>query len=215
VRKIFYALLVLSISSYVLGSQTSQAKNKIKLVYPPGAPSIATDYKSRMGVNFKLRQQDHQGIDIIGDNGQPIIAVAAGKVLEASIEKCWGPTIAIDHGKGIDGENLIALYGHLGEMFVSTGDVVKRGQLIGNLGNNHFEFRCIAQTRHLHFQLGRQFRHAQDRNGHWGHSFYLKDGSNGLNPHLYWADGKGLITCFEAGQTYPEGSITYPVPCDK
>ena len=58
------------------------------------------------------------------------MAVADGTVLEATVEKCWGPTIAVDHGNGIDGNKIIALYGHVGEMLVAEGDVLQRGQII-------------------------------------------------------------------------------------
>ena len=214
-RASFLCFIAIVFASFCYIDQNVLADNKLKIITPPGAPSIVSGFKSAIGVNFKPRNMLHQGIDILGDDGQPIIAVASGEVLEASVEKCWGPTVAIDHGKGLDGKKLIALYGHLGEMFVKAGDIIKRGQLIGNLGDNHFQFRCIAKVRHLHFQIGREFRPPNERSGHWGHSYYLKDGMNGINPHLYWADGKGIITCFKAGQSYSNGSITYPVPCNK
>ena len=59
--------------------------------------------------------------------GQSILAAADGKVLEATVEQCWGPTIAVEHGKGLDGHKIIALYGHVGEMLVDDGDQIKRG----------------------------------------------------------------------------------------
>ena len=60
------------------------------------------------------------------------MAVADGTVLEATVEKCWGPTIAVDHGNGIDGNKIIALYGHVDEMLVAEGDVLQRGQIIAS-----------------------------------------------------------------------------------
>tara|TARA_B100000700_G_C14382286_1_gene550969 strand:+ start:31 stop:525 length:495 start_codon:yes stop_codon:yes gene_type:complete len=164
-----------------------------------------------MGINGQMRSQTHQGIDIIGKDGQPIISVAPGIVLESTIEKCWGPTIAIDHGNDFNGEKIIALYGHLGEMLVSAGDKVQRGQLIGRLGNNQYDFKCIFKIRHLHFQIGREY--TTNKNG-WGSGYFLKDWNNGRNPHYYWSDGEGLITCYRDGVKYREGSITYPVPCE-
>ena len=59
------------------------------------------------GVNTRLRDSIHQGIDIIGFKNQPIIAIADGKVLETIVEDCWGAPIVIDHGKALDGKNLI------------------------------------------------------------------------------------------------------------
>ena len=88
---------------------------------------------------------------------QSILAAADGKVLEATGEHCWGPTIAVDHGKGLDGRKIIALYGHVGEMLVDDGDQIKRGQVIARLGNNQDTYQCIYGVEHLHFQIGREY----------------------------------------------------------
>ena len=183
--------------------------------YPPGAPKIISNYKSMVGVNGGRRPALHQGIDIIGPNRQPVLAVADGKVLEATVEKCWGPTIAIDHGKAFDGGKLVALYGHVGEMLVSEGDRVERGELIARLSNNQGKFKCIGGIRHLHFQLGQQYRKKNDKGTAWGHSFFLYDGGKGINPHLLWADGPNKVTCFESSRNYKAGTLTYPFPCNK
>ncbi len=182
------------------------------VVYPRGAPQIISDFHSMMGANKKLRSQRHQGIDIAGPNGQPILAVADGKIVDAEVDKCWGPTISIDHGKGIDGKRMIVLYGHLGSFLVNRGQTVKRGQQIGRLGNNHNDFDCIVRVRHLHLQIGR-VRRGGNRGTYWGWARFLKDGNRSVNPHLYWADGPGRVTCFKKGRSYPAGTLTYPVPC--
>ena len=141
------------------------------------------------------------------------MAVADGTVLEATEEKCWGPTIAVDHGNGKDGNKIVALYGHVGEMLVAEGDKVTRGQLIARLGNNHHRFKCINGVRHLHFQIGREYRNKFNKGTSWGWAYFLKDGARGVNPHLYWADGANKVTCFEKNKTFNPGSLTYPVPC--
>ena len=181
--------------------------------YPPGAPIITSDFLDTHNGLGRLRDQIHQGIDIAGDNGQLILAAADGKVLEATVEKCWGPTIAIDHGKGLDGNKIIALYGHLGEMLVTANEQVKRGQPIASLGNNQNIFECIGGIRHLHFQIGRKYRATKNNWAYWGWGYFLKDGSKGVNPHLYWSDGPNKVTCFKPDKKYKLGSLTYPVQC--
>ena len=161
---------------------------------------------------FGAKKNKHQGIDITGDNGQPIIAAADGTVLDATTDNCWGPTVSVDHGKGIDGQKIIALYGHVGEILVNEGEKIKRGQIIARLGNNHNDYKCIFRVRPLHFQLGRIPRLFKDSDS-WGHKYFLEDGDDGVNPHIYWADGPGMITCFEPKRTYKPGTLTYPVPC--
>ncbi len=185
---------------------------KVPVTYPPGAPRIDSEYGSYIGVNGGRRNAPHFGIDIKGEYGQPVIAAADGVVLNAVAESCWGPTIAVDHGKDPDGKPVIALYGHVGDMLVKKGDRVRRGDVIAKLGNNHGDFTCIFGVRHLHFHVGRDYR-ARRSSTAWGYGYFLKDGNPGVNPHLLWADGKGLVTCFEKGQSYPPGTLTYPVPC--
>ena len=72
--------------------------------------------------------------------GQSILAAADGKVLEATVEHCWGATIAVDHRKGLDGRKILALYGHLGEMLVGAGEQIKRGDVIARPGNNQYDY---------------------------------------------------------------------------
>ena len=193
--------------SFVTGCKNSA------LTYPLGAPKIESGFGSYIGVNGGVRIAAHQGIDIIGNEGQEILAVADGIVLEATVESCWGPTIAVDHGNAIDNNKIIALYGHLGEMLVGEGDLVKRGELIARLGNNQDNFECIWGIRHLHFQIGQKYRDQSNKGTYWGHSYFLEDGNRGLDPHLYWAEGPNVITCYEPNKQYKNGTITYPVPC--
>ena len=182
------------------------------IIYPPGAPLIVSDFRDTLDGKGRMRDQIHQGIDIAGNKGQLVLAASDGKVLEATVEKCWGPTIAIDHGKGLDGKKIIALYGHLGEMLVTADEQVTRGQPIGSLGDNQDVFDCIAGLRHLHFQIGRNYRDSY-KGTYWGWAYFLKDGNKGVNPHLYWSDGPNKVTCFQPNTKYKLGSLTYPVPC--
>lgn len=191
---------------------TPAVAEDIKVILPAGAPPIISDFRSPLGANNLPKRSPHQGLDIGGANGAPIIAAAPGTVLETDVGTCWGPTIVINHGPDPDGKPLIAAYGHLGDMLVTPGQKVKRGQQIGRLGNNHEEYRCISDVRHLHLQLGRKHR-PEPKGSYWGHVKYLVDGKKGLNPHAYWADGPGRVTCFRPGTRYPKGTLTYPVPC--
>ena len=119
----------------------------------------------------------------------------------------------VDHGNAIDNKKIIALYGHVGEMLVGEGDLVTRGQLIAHLGNNQDDFECIWGVRHLHFQIGQKYRDRSNKGNYWGHSYFLEDGNRAMNPHLYWASGPNVVTCYEPNKQYKHGTITYPVPC--
>ena len=110
-------------------------KKHAKDVSPKGfkVNPILSDFGSMSGVNTRPRDTIHQGIDIIGSKNQPIIAIKDGKVLESTIEDCWGGTIVVDHGKSFDGKRIIAIYGHVGEFMVNENDLVKRGDVIVRL----------------------------------------------------------------------------------
>ena len=106
-----------------------EKSNKFQL--PAGAPEIISDFGSLLGLGGRKRMMPHQGIDIHDLPGIPILAARDGTVVEVRDEKCWGLTIAIDHGPDPGGEKLIALYGHLRAHSVEEGEKVKRGQKIG------------------------------------------------------------------------------------
>ncbi len=174
---------------------------------------ILSDFGSMNGVNTRPRDHIHQGIDIIGPAEQPIIAIADGKVLETTVEDCWGATMIVDHGKSLDGKNLIAIYGHVGEFVVGENDLVKRGQLIAKLPQK-IKYRCMARVRHLHLQIGQEYCEKEEKDN-WGCKYFLKDFYRSLNPHKYWADGSDSVSCFEKNKTYKSGTITFPFPCRK
>ncbi|MGR3614418.1 MAG: M23 family metallopeptidase [Paracoccaceae bacterium] len=196
----------------LIGLLTTSLALAQTISHPENAPEILSDFLSSTGVKGKTRDALHQGIDVGGPVGTRVIAAADGIVVETDIGTCWGPTIVIDHGLGPDGRPLIAAYGHLGGTNLSKGMKVKRGQIIGQLGDNQNVFRCIGGVRHLHFQLGRKHR-SGGKGTTWGHVRYLVDGRTGVNPHLYWADGPNRVTCFDPTRRFPRGTLTFPIPC--
>ena len=174
---------------------------------------ILSDFGVMSGVNTRPRDHIHQGIDIIGSKNEPIIAVADGKVLETTVEDCWGSTLVVDHGESIDGKKLIVLYAHVGEFDVNENDFVKRGEVIARLPEK-VEFMCMARVRHLHLQIGQQYCQKEEKDN-WACKYFIKDFYNSLNPHEYWADGPNKVSCFEKNKKYKSGTLTYPFACLK
>ncbi len=84
------------------------------------------------------------GIDIRGEQGEPVRSVFKGNVVYAQWLKGYGNMVIIDHG-----ENYYTLYAHLHEMFRKTGDAVDTGEVIATVGDTgslkgvrlHFELR--------------------------------------------------------------------------
>jgi septal ring factor EnvC (AmiA/AmiB activator) len=71
------------------------------------------------------------GIDIRASLGQEIKAVEKGTVVFADRFSGYGRMIVIDHG-----ERYYTIYAHLSEMFKKDGDPVKRGEILGLVGDS-------------------------------------------------------------------------------
>ncbi len=98
----------------------------------------------------------HKGIDISGSGigGKPIVAAADGTVTTAGYNTGgYGNYVVINHGYS-NGKLMTTHYGHMRSIAVSTGQTVKRGQVIGYVGTTgsstgnhlHFEVRFAGET---------------------------------------------------------------------
>lgn len=186
--------------------------HKLKVNVPENAPIIISDYHSNVGVNGLRRSGIHRGVDIFAETGSPIIAAADGRVVRAKVDRCWGPTLLVSHGLDKDNRPFYALYGHVRNIKVKVGQIVKRGQQIAEMGDDIFT-SCGGGVHHLHLQISYNPRKIPLLG--WGWANFVRDGNKAPNPHKYWANGVGEITCFEEGKKYPASGLTYPVPCQQ
>ncbi len=85
----------------------------------------------------------HTGTDMPATRGTPIIAVMDGRVLSVRYEGGFGKTICMEHR-----DNFLTRYAHCSEMFVKTGDFIKKGQVIGLVGSTG-----TSTGNHLHFEI--------------------------------------------------------------
>src|SRR5207302_6297625 len=72
----------------------------------------------------------HPGIDISTPTGTKVQSPADGIVISAGIQGGYGNALSIDHGYGV-----VTRYGHLESFAVRPGQKVKRGDVIGYVGN--------------------------------------------------------------------------------
>ncbi len=79
---------------------------------------------------FTGLREFHKGLDISSREGTKVIATADGVVTFAGKNGFYGNMIKIDHGHG-----MMTRYGHLEKMLKKRGDAVKRGDVIGLMGN--------------------------------------------------------------------------------
>lgn len=85
----------------------------------------------------------HEGIDIPGARGLPIIAVCNGRVVSAKFIDHLGNTICIEHR-----DNIFTRYAHASQILVKEGEIVKKGQVIGLVGSTG-----NSTGNHLHFEV--------------------------------------------------------------
>ncbi len=94
----------------------------------PTAGRFSSAFGLRRFFNNQPRRP-HTGLDIAAPEGAPIVAPAAGTVVETGDLFFNGNTVVIDHGQG-----LISMYNHLSRIDVARGTPVARGQRIGAVG---------------------------------------------------------------------------------
>nr|WP_232843799.1 M23 family metallopeptidase [Rhodobacter amnigenus] len=85
----------------------------------------------------------HEGQDLAGSYGAPILATADGVVTYAGWENGYGRLVKIRHDYGIE-----TRYGHLSQIRVNVGDRVSRGDRIGDMGNSG-----RSTGTHLHYEI--------------------------------------------------------------
>jgi murein DD-endopeptidase MepM/ murein hydrolase activator NlpD len=87
--------------------------------------------------------QPHNGIDIAGPQGTPVLATADGVVELAGYQNKLGNTIVIDHGNGLK-----TYYGHLSKFRVVRGQRVHRHDIIAEMGSSGY-----STGSHLHYEV--------------------------------------------------------------
>ena len=89
----------------------------------------------------------HDGIDYGAACGEPVRAPAKGKVLTEYYHTAYGNRLVVDHGVKL-GVGVATIFNHLSAYAVSAGERVKRGEVIGFVGNTGWSTGC-----HLHYTV--------------------------------------------------------------
>ena len=121
-----------------------------KFRWPVNWPNITSPYGWRIHPVYNTKKF-HSGIDIGGSYGTAIMAAGAGVVIYTAKPvqgqntggSGYGNYCIIDHGGGYT-----TLYGHMRSVYVKTGQKVKSGQKIGEMGSTG-----TSTGAHLHFEV--------------------------------------------------------------
>ena len=127
--------------------------NRTLALVPYRKPVIGeVEFTSGFGVRsdpFLGRPAMHTGLDFRAAMGDPVRVTANGKVASSGWAGGYGRMVEVDHGNGLS-----TRYGHLSEINVKVGDVVKIGQVIGAVGSTgrstgphlHYETRIDGEA---------------------------------------------------------------------
>lgn len=85
----------------------------------------------------------HQGVDMAGPVGTPVLTTGEGTVMFAGWQSGYGNVIKIQHALGVE-----TRYGHLSKIHVKAGQKVSRGARIGDMGNTG-----RSTGPHLHYEV--------------------------------------------------------------
>ena len=129
-------------------------KNKAKMLASiPAIQPISNKDLKRMASGYGMRidpiyktKKFHHGMDFSAPIGTPIYATGDGtveKIKKSRSKKDYGNYILINHGYDYQ-----SFYAHLDKVIVSKGKKVKRGDLIGYVGNTG-----KSTAPHLHYEV--------------------------------------------------------------
>ena len=124
--------------------------------FPVGKPNADGYYKAR---GLRLREPRHFGEDWNGraggnkDLGDPVYAIADGIItLAENVRGGWGNVVLTRHAYRDPASGQVkyidTLNGHLDKIMVKQGQLIKRGQQIGTIGDNFGMYPA-----HLHFEI--------------------------------------------------------------
>ena len=127
------------------------------------AEATFADLRNYIYKGKKIDQQVHLGYDLAATQHVGVQASNDGRVVYAAPLGIYGNCIVVDHGYGLQ-----TIYGHLSQIQVREGDMVKQGQSMGTSGQTG-----MAGGDHIHFAM--QLDGVQIDPKEWWDPHWIKD----------------------------------------
>ncbi len=153
------SLLFLAITIWALQSSTQSALHSEQAFEstpmlpleadPPSRSPLSDHFKMNVGFGKMrhpvfLTEKMHKGADFKAEIGTPIYATSDGKIIKAEVSsKGYGNHVLIQHD-----DEFSTMYAHMSEIKVGIGQTVKKGDIIGLVGNTG-----ASTLPHLHYEV--------------------------------------------------------------
>ena len=118
------------------------AKPAIQPIHNKELKRLHTTYGQRFHPKLNI-WRPHKGLDFTAPRGTPVYATGDGVVQRATFSKSYGNVIYLDHGFDYK-----TRYAHLSKFNVTKAQRVKRGDIIGYVGNTG-----LSEAPHLHYEV--------------------------------------------------------------
>ena len=140
----FVALAAVSFSFTAPPTRKPSASNSRLLAFP--VAGFKSYIKDKWGASRAGGIRRHKGIDIHARKGTPVVAIADGIIVERDHTPIGGKTLWLKS----DNHTWKAYYAHLDKQYVREGQRVRKGQVIGTVGNTG---NARSTPPHLHFGI--------------------------------------------------------------
>ena len=142
------ALATLSLSFTAPPTHSSVKRARKSLAFPVAGK---TSIRDKWGASRDGGIRKHKGIDIHARKGTPVVAISSGVVVNRDHTPIGGKTLWLKS----DDYGWVAYYAHLDKQLVKEGQYVKKGQVIGTVGNTG---NARSTPPHLHFGISQDNR---------------------------------------------------------
>ena len=149
-RSLLLAFVLITLFSLAADKKPAKrlrsSKSANALVFPVAGKN--SSIKDRWGASRGGGIRKHKGIDIHARKGTPVVAIADGIIINRDLTPIGGKTLWLRSAA----QPVTAYYAHLDKQLVKEGDFVRKGQVIGTVGNTG---NAITTPSHLHFGIAK------------------------------------------------------------